>query len=255
MAEYTASREQLLIETLVGLQDTIVGGFDVADFLGVLAERAAELLGMDAAGIILRDGKGGLQVAAASSERSRLLEMFAVAIDSGPCIECVRSGEVVISADVAAEAARWPRFAAGAAEAGFRATHGVPMRLRENVIGVLTLMHTEPHRLSPRDAYVAKALADSATIGLLHERAVRQAEDVSAQLEHALESRVAIEQAKGVLSQAAGVSPNDAFTVLRSYARGQGRRLSDLAAEVIAGDLDWEVLDAARPSSRPAKVH
>jgi GAF domain-containing protein len=209
---------------------------------------------VDAAGIILRDSKGGLQVAGASSERSRLLEMFAVAIDSGPCIECVRTGEVVISADVDADAARWPRFAAGASEAGFRATHGVPMRLRDNVIGVLTLLHTEPHRLTAPDARVAQALADSATIGLLHERAVRQAEGVSAQLEHALESRVAIEQAKGVLSQAAGVSPGDAFTVLRAYARRNGRRLSELASQVVAGDLDWTVLVTAPPAGRATKV-
>ena len=247
-----ASREQNVIETLVTLQDTITSGFDVTDFLGMLAERSAVLLGVDAAGVILRDGEGGLRVAGASSERSRLLEMFAVAIDSGPCIECARSGEVVVSADVPADAARWPRFAAGAVEAGFRAVHGVPMRLREDVIGVLTLLHTEPHSLAPSDARVAQALADSATIGLIHERAVRHAEGVSAQLRHALESRVAVEQAKGVLAQAGGVSPGDAFAVLRSYARGHSRPLSEIAARVVAGDLDWDVLVAAYRSDRLA---
>lgn len=164
----------------------------------MLAERSVELLDVSAAGIILTDGNGGgLSVAAASSEASRLLELFVVAIDSGPCVDCIHSGGPVTVHDLDAGAARerWPRFATDALERGFRAVHALPMRHRGDVIGVLTLMHTGPHTLTEPDVRLGQALADAATVGLLHERAVRRAETVAEQFQHALNSRIIIEQA------------------------------------------------------------
>ncbi len=233
-------REQQVVETFLALTDTLVSEFDAVDFLTMLAERAVELLDVSAAGVILADGAGRLSVAAATSERSRQFEVFAVAVDAGPCVVCVRSGDPVISIDLTAVDAhrRWPRFAAGAAEAGFRAAHGLPMRLRGQVIGVLTLLHTDPHTLDEPDARLGQALADAATIGLLHERAVRHAETVSEQLQCALNSRIIIEQAKGVLSAQGGLAPEDAFTVLRSHARSGGLHLSALCRDVVAGTVD-----------------
>jgi GAF domain-containing protein len=237
-----ARREQRLIETFVVLSDTMVRDFDAVDFLTSLSERAAELLEVSAAGVILRDGPDTLRFGAASSERSRLLELFAVAVDAGPCIECVRTGSTVVSSDVRADRTRWPRFADGAQETGFSAAHAVPMCLRGDVVGVLTLLHTETHTLTDEDARLAQALADSATIGLMHERALRHAHEVTAQLQQALSSRVIIEQAKGVLAQASGTSPEDAFRVLRQYSRDRSERLSSVAAAVVAGELDWSRL-------------
>jgi len=233
-------REQQVVETFLALTDTLVSEFDALDLLTMLAERSVELLDVSAAGVILTDGAGGLSVAAASSERSRLLAVFAVAVDGGPCVDCVRSGEPVISVDLRADlaTARWPRFAARAAEAGFRAAHALPMRLRGEVVGVLTLLHTDPHTLDEPDARLGQALADAATIGLLHERAVRHAETVSEQLQSALDSRVIIEQAKGVLSAQGGLAPEDAFTVLRSHACSRSLRLSELCRDVVAGTVD-----------------
>lgn len=217
----------------------------------MLAERSVELLGVSAAGVILADvpgGHGGLSVAAASSERSRLLEVFAVAIDSGPWVDCVHTGQPVISPDLTdpAALARWPRFAAGAAQAGFRAAHALPMRCREQVIGVLALLHTAPHTLEEPETRLGQALADAATIGLLHERAVRHAETVTEQLQGALNSRVIVEQAKGVLAGQAGVSPEDAFLVLRSHARSHALRLSQLCRDVVTGTIDLATI--ARPA-------
>ncbi len=243
------SREPQVIDTFLALTDTLVGDFDALDFLTMLAERATDLLEVSAAGVILTDGNGGgLSVAAASSERSRLLEVFAVAVDAGPCVDCVRTGEPVISADLTAGTARtrWPRFTAGAAEAGFRAAHAVPMRCRGQVIGVLTLLHTDPHTLSSPDARLGQALADAATIGLLHERAVRHAETVSEQLQRALTSRVIIEQAKGVLAAQGDIGPDEAFTVLRSHARNHGLRLSDVARGVV--DRTTDLTSITRPA-------
>jgi GAF domain-containing protein len=242
-------RETQIIDTFLAVTDTLVREFDALDMLTMLAERCVELLHVSATGVILTDGGGGLSVAAASSERTRLLEVFAVAIDAGPCLDCLRGGEAVISDDLSSETARqrWPRFAAGAAEAGFRAAHALPMRHRDQVIGALTLLHTEPHTLDTPDVRLGQALADAATIGLLHERAVRHAETVSEQLQGALTSRVTIEQAKGVLANQADISPDEAFTILRRHARTHRLRLTDLARSLVDGSADvTSVMPAAR---------
>ena len=239
-------REAAVVETFVALVDTLVEDYDAIDLMGRLAERSSVLLGMDAAGVILADPQGDLTVAGASSERSRLLEMFAVAIDTGPCIDTVRTGRAVSCDDIAAEADRWPRFAAGAAEAGFRAFHALPMRLRDEVIGVLTLINTEPHHLAGNDRRVGQALADAATIGLLHQRALHRAETVAEQLQVALTSRIIIEQAKGVLAARTDTSPDEAFTLLRSHARRTGSRLTDLCRAIIDRTVDPDAVLSPR---------
>lgn len=231
-------REPQIIDTFLALTDTLVHDFDALDMLTMLCERCVELLDMPAAGVILvgaQGRQGGLSVAAASSERTRLLEVFAVGIDAGPCVECVRTGRPVSSDDLTSPGAReqWPRYVEGAEAAGFRSTHALPMRLRDDVIGVLTLLHTAEHALSETDARLGQALADAATIGLLHERAIRHAETVQEQLQGALNSRVIIEQAKGVLAAQHDLDPEDAFGALRSHARRQGMRLTDLARAVV----------------------
>lgn len=233
-------RETQVIDTFLALTDTLVREFDSLDMLTMLCERSVELLDVHAAGVILTDGQDGLSVAAASTEQSRMLEVFAVAIDAGPCVDCVRTGLPVISEDLTAPDARdrWPRYAAGALESGFRSTHALPMRLRDDVIGVLTLLHTGPHTLTDSDTRLGQALADAATIGLLHERAVRRAETAQEQLQGALNSRIIIEQAKGVLANQGDISPQDAFAILRSHARANGVRLTDLAREVVDRTVD-----------------
>lgn len=234
----TTLREQQLADTFVSLTDALAESFDPPELMAMLAERTAELLDVSAVGVILVDGAGNLLVAAASSERSRLLEVFAVAIDVGPCVDCVRSGEPVTCEDIRDHADRWPRFAAGASEAGFRAFHALPIRLREKVVGVLTLLNVEPHTLAGEDRRLGQALANAAAIGIIQQQAIRQAETVAAQLQHALDSRVVIEQAKGILANRANVPPEDAFVFLRGHARSRGLRLSDVAASVVAGTVD-----------------
>src|ERR1700732_1997633 len=112
---------QLLSETFVELTDTLVAGFDVIDFLHVLTNRSAQLLDVSAAGLLLADPRGELRVVAASSESARLLELFQIQNDQGPCLDCFRAGRPVAATDLAAEAHHWPRFAGAAQEAGFSA--------------------------------------------------------------------------------------------------------------------------------------
>src|SRR5271165_1479953 len=226
---------QLLSETFVELTDTMVAGFDVIDFLHVLTDRSVQLLDVSAAGLLLADPRGELRVVAASSEAARLLELFQLQNDQGPCLDCFRAGQPVAAADLAADAERWPRFAAAAREAGFAAVQALPMRLRDQVIGALNLFRAEPGALDPAAIRIGQALADVATISLLHERSMRHSDILNEQLQTALNSRVIIEQAKGKLAERLGLDMAQAFSLLRDYARDRNRRLVDVAQAFVDG--------------------
>lgn len=232
------AREQLIAEAFVELADTLVEDFDVIEFLDLLAGRCVELLGVDAAGVALGDQRGRLRSAAASAEEARLLELFEVQTDAGPCVDAYRTGRPVVNADLAAEEERWPRFAAAASEAGFTSVHALPMRLRGEVIGALNLFCVEATSLTDTDQRIGQALADVATIGILQNRGARHAETVTEQLQTALNSRVVIEQAKGVLAERGSLSMDEAFEALRSHARRTSQRLSDLARSVSDNTVD-----------------
>jgi GAF domain-containing protein len=225
---------QLLAETFVELTDTMITDFDVIDFLHVLTGRSAELLDVAAAGLLLADPRGELHVVAASSEAARVLELFQLQADQGPCLDCYRSGQPVTSPDLTADQ-RWPRFAAAAAGAGFIAVQALPMRLRDHVIGALNLFRAAPGAFDPASVRIGQALADVATIGLLHERTMRRSDTLNEQLQAALNSRVIIEQAKGKLAERLGTDMNQAFTILRDHARNTNQRLSDVARDFVDG--------------------
>lgn len=229
--------DERLAQALVELADTLVAGYDLMEFLQTLTDRCVELLEVDAAGLLLADGHGPLRLVAASTERARGVELFQIQHNEGPCLDCYRSGQPVIVSDIRAEgnAARWPRFAAAAGEMGYAGVHAIPMRLRDQVIGTLNLFRVGTGGLTQAVVVAATALADVATIGILQERAVRQQEVVARQLQVALNSRVLIEQAKGVLAERLGVTPDEAFVILRRYARDHNHPLTQLAGDVIRG--------------------
>jgi transcriptional regulator with GAF, ATPase, and Fis domain len=226
---------ELLSDAFVELTDTMVAGFDVIDFLHLLTDRSVQLLDVEAAGLLLADPRGELRVVAASSEAARLIELFQLQNDQGPCLDCYRSGKPVHAADLAAATERWPRFAPAARQAGFTAVQALPMRLREQVIGALNLFRTGPGAFGGADVRIGQALADVATISLLHERGMRRSEILNEQLQTALNSRVVIEQAKGKLAERLGVEMDEAFSLLRDFARARNRRLSELARAFIEG--------------------
>ncbi|MFC5922970.1 GAF and ANTAR domain-containing protein [Micromonospora vulcania] len=223
-----------LSDVFVELADTLVDDLDVLDFLHVLTERCVQLLGVSAAGLLLTDQKGALQVVAASSERTRLLELFQLQTDQGPCLDCFHSGQPVSVADLPI-GGRWPRFTAAAAEVGFAAVHALPMRLRTEVIGALNLFDVQPGALDADKLRMGQALADVATIGLLQQRAIERGDILTEQLQTALNSRVLIEQAKGVLAERLQVDVGEAFVLLREGARRHNRRLSDVARAIVDG--------------------
>jgi transcriptional regulator with GAF, ATPase, and Fis domain len=225
-------------EVFVEFADTLVEEFDVVEFLQMVATRAAELVDSGAAGLLLADDQGHLQFMAASDERTHLLELFQVQAVEGPCQDCYRQGSPVVNADLTTAVDRWPQFTPRALAAGFRSVHAFPLRLRHQVIGALNMFGTEEGNLDPADARVIQALADIATIGLLQERAVREATILSDQLQGALQSRVSIEQAKGALAQIHGVGVDDAFDLMGGYARSHNRALSAVARDVVLAPSD-----------------
>jgi len=225
----------LLSDTFVDLADTMVADFDVLDFLHLLTDRSVRLLAASAAGVVLADPRGELRVAAASSEEAGLVELFQLQNDQGPCLDCFRTGQPISAADLTGPDQRWPRFAQAATRAGFRTVEALPMRLRDQVIGALNLFRAEPGPFETADLRIAQALADVATIGLVHERNVRRSETVAEQLQAALNSRVMIEQAKGKLAERYGINMDRAFTMLRDYARNTNQHLTDVARDFVTG--------------------
>jgi GAF domain/ANTAR domain len=238
--------ERRLARVFVELADSLIDDFDVLEFLSVLVERCVELLDIAAAGIVLSDQKGGWRMAAASCEGVRQVESFAIQAEDGPCLDCVRTGQAVSSADLEEER-RWGRFAPAALAVGFRTTHVVPMRLRRTVIGAMSLLNTDAAEIDEMSVFLGQALADVATIAVLQQRAIHDRAILVEQLYGALNSRVVIEQAKGVLSAHGRVDMNNAFAALRAFARSHNTRLSDLARTVAEGTADIDaILHATR---------
>lgn len=243
-------REQRLAETFVELADTLTDDFDIIDFLQVLAARCVELLDVAAAGIMLADQAGSLMTVAASDERARLLELFEIQNDEGPCRDCYRLGAAVVNVDLPGARERWPQFAPQAIAGGFRSANSVPLRLRSQVVGSLNLFHAGTGGLGSAELRLAQALADAATIGILQQRTIRRSEVVAGQLQAALTSRIIIEQAKGVLAERLRISADEAFEVLRGAARSRNLLLSDLARDVASGSADTEQLLRQAPVKR-----
>lgn len=244
------TRESVLARTLVELADTLVDEFDVVDLLMLLADRCVEVLDVQAAGIMLATPDGQLRVMASSSEAMRVLELFETQAQEGPCFDCYHTGQAVVNQDLDAENGRWPRFAAEALGAGFHSAHALPMRLRGSVIGALNLFRNGVGQMGPADLEVAQAFADVATIGILQHRASLEAQLIAEQLTHALNSRVILEQAKGMVAERLNLDMERSFAALRNHARNHNLRLSDVAQSVTDGSLATSELDNPPAASR-----
>jgi GAF domain-containing protein len=243
----------MLAKTMVELADTLVADFDVAELLTLLTTRCVEVLDVEAAGLVLAAPQGDLTVVAASSEATHVLGLFELQSDEGPCLDCFRTGQPVVNHDLTTANNRWPRFAAEAIAAGFHSVHALPMRLRGFVIGALNLLHIEPGNLQRADVDAAQALADVATIAIIQHRSALDAQVVTAQLDHALTSRVVIEQAKGIISERKGLDMDQAFARLRRHARTHNLRLADVARDLISGSLSPAAFDRPQPTTPPPR--
>jgi len=223
-----------LATLFVEVADTLVDEFDLVEFLQMLTRRVADLFDTGEVGLMLADHRGRLTFMAASDESARLLELFQLQYGDGPCLDAFRTARPVTNVNLAGATSKWPRFAPRAAQAGFESVHAFPLRLRKEVIGAMGVFGSATE-LDEADTQIVQSLADVAVIGLLQERAIRRGEVLTGQLQGALNSRIVIEQAKGVVAQARGVSPDDAFTLIRDFARRNNRRLSEVTDAIVTG--------------------
>lgn len=237
-----------LAEVFVKVADTLVDDFDLIEFMQMLTARSAELFAVSAAGVLLTDPQGRLHLMAASDERTQVLEIFQLQAHEGPCLDCFNTGSPVSEPDLRA-ADRWPRFTTHAVAAGFGAVHAFPMRLRGEVIGALNLFSNVPGQMDALEKGLVQAIADVATMALLQERAIRRGEILTEQLQAALNSRIVIEQAKGALSQIHGCSIDEAFVIMRAYARAHGRLLTEVATQVTTDPDKVRELTSPHPTS------
>jgi len=240
--EPDGNREAWLAATLVELADTLVDEFDMVDFLSLLARRCVELFGAVEAGLMLADPAGNLRYMASSSERAKILELFELQNEEGPCLDCFRTGEQVVNQRLSGPPGRWPRFSGKAQAVGFVSAHALPLRVRGEVIGAINIFHAPDHQLDATDVLLGQAMADIATIGILQARTVSHATVLAEQLQGALKSRIVLEQAKGRLAERAGVDLDEAFSQLRGYSRRHNRGLTSVAEAFLSGDLGVEDL-------------
>jgi transcriptional regulator with GAF, ATPase, and Fis domain len=243
------TREADVLRALVELADTLVDDFDVVEVLTGVADGCVQLLGASAAGVMLASPAGDLRLVASSSEAMRVVELFELQAREGPCLDAFHTGERVLHEDLRAGDGRWPRFAAFAVQAGFQSAFALPLRLRDVTIGALNVFGADSVPMDEDNVVVARAFADVAAISILQQRASSEAFRVNEQLANALESRVIIEQAKGVIFERGGLDMGEAFSRLRSHARDNNLRLTDVARAAIDGSLDAAVW--GRPSRSP----
>jgi GAF domain-containing protein len=245
-----AKRESLLADTFLTLADTLVDDFDVIEVLSNLSARCVEILEAAATGILLADASGTLQVMAASSETMNVLELFQIQNEEGPCLDAFRTGEAVMHDDLRS-ANPWPGFAKSALDAGFFSVHAFPMVVRSNVVGTMNLFMSTPGPLAKDDVEVAQALAHAATLTLLQNQATVVSHRLTTQLQGALNSRVVIEQAKGVVSELGHIDTDEAFVRMRSFARAHNDKLTDVATRIVNRQLLRPELAELFPSDPP----
>lgn len=232
----TTTRAERVSGAFVKLTDTLVADYDVLDLLHTLVEESVGLLDVAAAGLVLADPSGELQVLASTSEESQLVEVLQLRAGEGPCVECYITGNPAAVDDIRT-LDRWPDFKTAALSQGFRSVHAVPMRLHGRTIGAMGLFGSTPGSLTAEDSAIGQALADVATISLVQERTIREAALVNEQLQRALNSRVLIEQAKGVIAHTAGVDMKEAFRLLRNHARAHNEGLHEAAGRIVDRSL------------------
>jgi transcriptional regulator with GAF, ATPase, and Fis domain len=231
------THETDLAAAFVELSDAMVTGLDLVDFLHLLSRRTVALLDVDAAGVMLADEDDKLRAVAASDENTHLLEMFSLQHQEGVCIDVYRKGAVE-QTSTAATVDRWPNFSRLAVSHGYAWLCGIPLRHGKEIIGSMNLFRKDDEPLGDEEVRLAQALTDVATIALLARRETIHARRQATQLQAALDSRVLIEQAKGVLVERLDISLDEAFQVLRQHARDNNRKLRDMAHDIVFGNLE-----------------
>lgn len=219
--------------TFIELTGVIAGGGETIEVFTDLTRKCTVILPVSAAGILLRDVAGDLQVIGASSPSAHLLDLFQVQNEEGPCLECLESGEQVFDAELGSTD-RWPRFSQRARQQQFSSVYALPLKSRHVTVGALNLFATSP--LEPDRLIVAQALADAATLSLLQIDPLTDNTIVIQRIQHAIEDRNTLDQARGMITQRFGIDGQEALTRLAEAARLVGVSLTEAARAVVRRD-------------------
>ena len=229
---------ETLLDSLERFAAALTSGYGIGDVLHNLTEEMAEVLDLSGAGVTLvHDGQQRFVTAAV--EAIATLERVQETWQKGPCIDAVASAAPVAVPDLAAEDAgsRWPDYTIAAKTAVIQAVAGIPMLAEGAAIGAINLYDSQPRNWSPEDLRVATIFASIATGYLAHASSARQQQRTAEQLQQALNTRLIIEQAKGVLATQQETTVDEAFERLRKYAREHNARIHDVSRAVVKGDL------------------
>lgn len=230
-------RERGITAAFVSFAQSMTTDYDIADLYIDLTAQCVRLLDVESVGLLLADARGVLHLMAASSEATRDLELLQLQRDEGPCLDCYHSGLPVLAADLSEEKPRWPHFVAAAAAGGIASVHALPMRLHDSVLGTLGLFGAQTGTLDDDDLDLGQALADVASLALVAQRASSDKTAVNEQLQTALNSRVLLEQAKGILAQHGDLGMDESFATLRRYARDHNKKLTDVSRAIVSREL------------------
>lgn len=237
-----------IAEAFASMASTWTEDFDVFELIARLVESCVDLGVADAAGVLMLDHDRELQMMGSSDESSRLVELYELAVHEGPCSE-VLTTNAALFADIGEIRTRWPRCAVAVSAAGYVEVAAFPMRRRDRVIGSLNLFRSATPRMSEEEAGIAQALADVATAGLLLQRALLVSRGLSEQLQAAFDTRLVIEQAKGILAEYSHNDMDEAFRALRSYARASHLKLGAVAEWLVHRQLSPEAVMHPRTAS------
>jgi GAF domain-containing protein len=225
--------ERLLLEVLSDFAHTLAGRFDVSEVLYRLAENVVSILGVAGAGVSVVDDEGRLRPVTWINELTAQLERVEEANQQGPCVDSFLQGVVIRVPRLSEETGHWPEWCAEAKRHGVEAVLGVPLRAGETVIGAMNVYSIEARQWRDDDVQVAQVLTDMAAGYVANASDLEQSRRVTEQLTEALESRIIIEQAKGMLASEYRISVDEAFKVLRSHSRRHGASLRALADAVV----------------------
>jgi GAF domain-containing protein len=227
-----------ILDSLQRFAAALTGSYGIGDVLHNLTEEMTEVLDLTGAGVtLIHDGRQRFVTAAIEAIAD--LELVQEKFQSGPCIDAVAAALPVTVSDIAAGDAgqRWPDYTSAATDAGIQAVAGIPMLADAAALGAVNLYDSQPRDWSAEDLRIAGVFADIATGYLVHASAAQQQQRTTEQLQEALDTRLIIEQAKGVLATKRAISVDDAFAVLRRHARNNNTRIHDVARAVVDGGL------------------
>ncbi|MFC8433356.1 GAF and ANTAR domain-containing protein [Streptomyces sp. NPDC057253] len=238
------NRERALAKAFVDLADTYAPQFDPLHLFNRLVHSCRHLLRVDAAAVMVADGRGTLKTMAATDEEAAFVELMQLQTGQGPCMDCYRTGLARSVPDITAEHEHWPHLVTAMTDAGYRSLHTVPVRLHERTLGALTLLSTGTAQMPRDDQALAQALADAAALSLMHWATEPRHDDVTTRVQSAIAVKATLDIAKGMIAAYHDVTVTEAGRLLADYAAHHQISLADTALALVTRTMDPALVPA-----------